>query len=307
LRNIEKIKKGNDEERLAWLACLGKVANDYVRSWKKVRSRFSKKVTGEIEAVFGVDRHDILIGGSCQAALMFGSVSPTLDVKDAINLARNMIRLYSTRGEPAQLQKFTSADPLEADEKIWDQGYNMAEVFLKSVDLPRNSDDWIDVKGLVKRLGIFVDEEFALGDHGIRAVSIAGPQHTPAILININYPPNKSLVGRRFTLAHELFHILHDRTFGKRLAIASGPWAPLDVEKRANAFAAMFLMPPDLVRKAVAQSTEPVDSWSGVLAIAHRLKTSPSATFEHLTNMGLIDESTHDRMHLELESRLEGA
>jgi Zn-dependent peptidase ImmA (M78 family) len=33
-----------------------------------------------------------------------------------------------------------------------------------------------------------------------------------------------------------------------KLAMATGPWAPRDLEKRANAFAAMFIMPTDLVR-----------------------------------------------------------
>jgi len=44
-------------------------------------------------------------------------------------------------------------------------------------------------------------------------------------------------------------HILFDREYGTKWALASGPWAPRDLERRANAFAAMLLMPPGLLAK----------------------------------------------------------
>ena len=68
---------------------------------------------------------------------------------------------------------------------------------------------------------------------------------------------------RRFTLAHELCHLLVDRDKGARLAIVSGPWAPLDVERRANAFAAALLMPEAAVAKAVAHATASIDEIEG--------------------------------------------
>lgn len=67
------------------------------------------------------------------------------------------------------------------------------------------------------------------------------------ILVNLRNSANAHTFGRRFTLAHEFCHLLFDRDVGAHLAIASGPWAPHDVERRANAFAAMFLMPNGLV------------------------------------------------------------
>ena len=305
VKNIERIRRGDEEKRLAWLAGLGKLANDYVRGWKKVRGRFKKELRGEIEAVFGAEHQDLLIGGSCQAALMFGSVSPAIDAKDAINLAEQMVRHYSTKGDPGQLREHISTEPLEADEKIWDQGYRLADRLLKAIKLPASGQSWIDVKTCMSKMGVSVDMDFELRDSSIRAVSIAGPQHTPAVLVNKNHESNKSVVGQRFTLAHELCHIMYARTFAKALAIASGPWAPVDVEKRANAFAAMFLMPSGLVKNALAHSTEPLNSWKGISEVARCLRTSPSATLEHLTNIGHIDESTHDRLRYELESKID--
>lgn len=47
----------------------------------------------------------------------------------------------------------------------------------------------------------------------------------------------------RFTLAHELAHLVYDRLAGTWLAQASGPWTPPGRESRANAVAAALLMP----------------------------------------------------------------
>lgn len=45
------------------------------------------------------------------------------------------------------------------------------------------------------------------------------------------------------TLAHELCHLLVDRSKAAPLMIASTPWAPAEIERRANAFAAELLLP----------------------------------------------------------------
>jgi hypothetical protein len=106
-------------------------------------------------------------------------------------------------------------------------------------------------------------------------------------------------VTRRFTLAHELCHLLHDRNVGARLAVASGPWAPRGVERRANAFAAMFLMPPDLVTRTLAADPEPVYSPGGVRFFADALQVSLRAAVNHLHNLGLLDEPERDRLLVE--------
>jgi hypothetical protein len=68
--------------------------------------------------------------------------------------------------------------------------------------------------------------------------------------------------------------MLFDRGYGARLAIASGPWAPRDVEARANAFGAMLLMPTEL-------------------------HTSYKATLEHLKNLNFLSEEEHDRIEID--------
>ena len=146
-------------------------------------------------------------------------------------------------------------------------------------------------------------EEIALNDVDIRAVAIAGSHHFPAALINIKHDTTRWKSGRRFTLAHELCHILFDREDGTKLALASGPWAPRDLERRANAFAAMLLMPPGLLAKVVQSLDIPLASLDGISAVAHRLRTSLTATLEHLYKLGFIDESVRDRIRTEADHR----
>lgn len=67
----------------------------------------------------------------------------------------------------------------------------------------------------------------------------------PLVLLNENCARHADAEGKpmrsgiRFTLAHELCHLLIDRDSGSQLALVSGPWAPKAVEQRANAFAAV--------------------------------------------------------------------
>ena len=105
--------------------------------------------------------------------------------------------------------------------------------------------------------------------------------------------------GLRFTLAHELCHLLFDRSVGQRLAVASGPWAPPSLEQRANAFAAMLLMPTKVVRSVVADMNEPIATEQGVLSVASRLHTGFLSTLRHLRNLGFVDDSSMQRIEAE--------
>ena len=188
---------------------------------------------------------------------------------------------------------------------MWDQGYQLAREFLESQHLPGSKDHFIDVEGIVKRLGIEV-REVDLTDETVRGVSVASPKHRPGILLNRRYPFHEYPSGARFTLAHELCHILYDRSAGRQLALASGPWAPRDIERRANAFGAMLLMPSELIRKAITSPPQPSGSFDWLLHIARTLKTSVDATIRHLTNLGYVDEAAAQRLQVEFEKRAAG-
>jgi Zn-dependent peptidase ImmA (M78 family) len=91
--------------------------------------------------------------------------------------------------------------------------------------------------------------------------------------------------------AHELCHLIFDREHGDELAIATGPWAPLGIEQRANAFAAAFLMPTWLLRDALAAADAPADDPEAIRSVSAQLRVSASSLIDRLCDM---DEITFD-------------
>jgi Zn-dependent peptidase ImmA (M78 family) len=83
-----------------------------------------------------------------------------------------------------------------------------------------------------------------LGEHGPDAFSVFGPRKRIAIVLNVD-GKHRNLLVRRFTLAHELGHVVGDRpTNGMNgLACLVDSQRELDLEIRANAFAVHLLLP----------------------------------------------------------------
>lgn len=86
----------------------------------------------------------------------------------------------------------------------------------------------------------------------LEALAFWGRSHGPAILINTaeNALCTK-LQSLRTTLAHEICHLLMDRSGSLPFAEAVGGKTPVWVEKRARAFAAELLLPRDLACRAI--------------------------------------------------------
>jgi Zn-dependent peptidase ImmA (M78 family) len=114
-----------------------------------------------------------------------------------------------------------------------------------------------------------------------------------AILVNSNHP----LARQRYTAAHELGHFAFDH--GTSIDPQTDPlsrWGGRtqwpDHEKQAEAFAAWFLMPRQLVKVLLEQlGIARPESPEDVYALALRLGTSYQATLRHLPNLKLISEN----------------
>lgn len=98
----------------------------------------------------------------------------------------------------------------------------------------------------------------------------------------------------RFTLAHELAHLLLDRERGVDLALTSGDWAPQAIEQRANAFAAAFLMPTNLVRAALKEVEGQSNDYETVRGMATRLRVSVASLADRLYNLNLLSRDDRD-------------
>ena len=291
-----RLAKRNEDQRLMWLAGLGVDPHTVHLGWRRIKGYLkefgSKQISSLLDALSG----KLVIEGSCQAAMMFGSVAPDIKKRDALILARYMAGLFDPEGDPEPLRDLVRQEPVaRAAGYSWEQGYALAEEILERYFDRIAHEGGVDVEEFARILSVSVDY-VDISDATIRGVSFAGPLSRPGILINRVHEANTYLSGRRFTLAHELCHIFFDRERGRKIAIASGPWAPRAVERRANAFAAMLLMPRELVREALADLTTDLKSKEGVVQVAHRLGTSFLGTLRHLTNLGFLDEYMQQRI-----------
>jgi hypothetical protein len=195
----------------------------------------------------------LIVGGSAYARLLYGAISPGTQLSDVVQLTRLIVENYVPDAsawlsrldlplEPGEVRQLTPGE----------QGSRLGE--RASELLAEDSGGWVDVELVVRNLDIAISE-IDLSDDEVRAVSVFGPTQRPRIFGNSSTRWGQSLGVRRFTLAHELCHLLLDREYGDELAIATGPWAPVAIEQRANAFAAAFLMPTWLLRNALGDAS----------------------------------------------------
>jgi Zn-dependent peptidase ImmA (M78 family) len=296
VRDVAALETSDQRHRLGLIS--GVLVDDQApdQVWDWIQQMFPANLSLEArKALFGPSATKLVVQGSCPAALMFGSLSPTVVEPDVRLLAEKLVRAFTPDGESKSLRQLVRDEPVgRTDDTAWEQGYRLAEELLDEIGNGSVDESPVDMDRLYQDLGITVQEVF-LSDCSIRAVAIAGRDYQPTVLLNTSYL-YRDEEPQRFTLAHELCHILHDRSYGAHLAMASGPWAPVDVEKRANAFAAMLLMPDQLVETIVRRLTMTLDSSAEIWEIANRLRTSFSSTLEHLCNRGFIDEAVRDQL-----------
>lgn len=292
---VRKLARPQPSERHMWLAGLGADAKTARNGWKRARS-FARKLSEPVDALFSKSGDSrLVIEGSCHAALMFGSVSPSIDASDVRALCRTMIELSAADGACGRSASHAAPTPVTADWPPWEQGYELACDLHEDLGEQFLGGDSVDIDALLRHLGVEV-RELALSDSDVRGVAIAGPQHRASVAWNPRNPFNQTDAGKRFTLAHELCHILFDQEAGRRLAIASGPWAPRPIEQRANAFAAMLLMPWPLLQRCVAGMHASPATEEDIRAIAERLRTGFGATLWHLCNLDVLQEGDKERI-----------
>ena len=220
---------------------------------------------------------------------LFGSLSPSVSESD-VAAVHSLLSSAETTVGPALPSLYSP----QSSSDSWEQGYEMAEITRRRLQLDETQ---LPVLGdVLGNLGI-AERKLALSDSHIRAIALCGGQFAPTIAVNTNCPTNSTDPGYRFTLSHELCHLLFDREVGVPLAVASGPWAPKEIEQRANAFAAMFLMPVSACRRAVDQYVGQ-NAWTpeALRDIAQEFGTGRVATLKHLRNLRLIDAEDADSL-----------
>lgn len=227
-------------------------------------------------------------------ALMFGGLNVNIEEAD-VRLLFGLLVQQRKGAELPFLKSLVASPSIYEYIQPYAHGYELAYQAREMLGI-EHSTAFVDIEEILERLGITICDE-DLQTNTVRGVAIAGTEFSPAILVNRNSMFNGSRRGRRFTLAHELCHILYDRSNAKRLSHISGPWASARVEKRANAFAAMFLATPHALTKALTSG----DSKNQIKHLSEKFGIGTRALREHMHNLDLISDHeflwVSDRRH----------
>jgi hypothetical protein len=195
----------------------------------------------------------------------FQDVSDTAraSIVAAANAARDLRSLGTRLGEPDPRRAFQSVLKTVRFDRGRSaphrQGAALAGALRKTLGL--RSDPIASVRDLVSDHFPMVSVLHAnLHDEQLAGLTFADAFRGPAIVLNLA-GKNRNALVRRFSLLHELCHLLFDWVTGAPLATLSGYLSErrLDAERRANSFAVRFLCPEKIV-KGFTEGEDPVSA-----------------------------------------------
>jgi Zn-dependent peptidase ImmA (M78 family) len=136
----------------------------------------------------------------------------------------------------------------------YDQGYFVADWLRAQIGAA--SQDAVNPEELLRQWAVQT-QTIKLSTDAVDAVASWGPKHGPVVIVNTAGAHNRSDRGSRATYAHEIAHLLLDRTTALPLAEVMGGRAVGTTEERARAFAAQLLLPKEEAGRALASTTDP--------------------------------------------------
>ena len=312
---VERIDHLPDVEhfpyRLGLLAGFAEKAASYSMDFaQRLKGQGLALAAKTIELFFPDPKSSLVVHGHCQGALMFGAVAPALNDQDRLTIASAMTR-HDIPAAANRLDEFVAEISLPGEtnhHNPWAEGYQLAEEWREACGISIYENTNLD--NHLTSLGVTI-QNVELSDKSTSGAAIFLQDRAPLILLNTlcarhcDSEGREFYSGRRFTLAHELCHLLIDQEEGADLALLSGPWAPKSVEQRANAFAAALLMPDERIEQAydkigVAPGDTDVES---LMMAASILEVSPDALSHHLHNRRYIGLVQRDALRAQLTIR----
>jgi len=295
--SAEAISEGNQRRhtRLAWLSGFTPNSDIFEELWEEVEKVYADAGPKERAEGLGADRESQLVLVEAQVALLFGSLSPTLGREDYAALAG--LVLESSRSEELDVGWGVGSAHTGAGEgrSPGEVGSDLGEdAYWELAHGKHDQGGYVDVLAVLAELRVQVTGA-ALSDPELRGLSLVAPGRAPVIVVNGRYK-HQSTAVQRFTLAHELGHLVRDRERASTLAIGSGQWTSLDVEQRANAFAAALLMPRPLVQAALAAQSGPPSDPAVAVLLAGRLRVSLSSLADRLYNLQYLTRDEADNV-----------
>ena len=136
------------------------------------------------------------------------------------------------------------------DELPFIEGYTLAGWLRRQPEIVHGGGRVDPERILVSWSVPLINTGLGLGD--IDAIGCWGPSHGPAVLLNSD-ARHASSARRRATLAHEICHLLVDRSSSLPLVDVLGGRTARHVEQRARAFAAELLLPRQIAGQMLSE------------------------------------------------------
>lgn len=266
----------------AFAAAIGMDATKLSKSLNGTR-RFSSLDLALIADHCDVSVDYLVTGDMPEVALaaraMRGSSSAT-----ALALAEEYVVMRADLAAGGRRQQWTLPEAVPLAGRWIDQGQQLAEralAMMAEAGLGPDVPLWESIPAV---FGIdVVVQDLGEGFDGLAVAS----EEARLVIANVTSLPAR----QRFTIAHELGHLLasDDQQIHSDEDIFGAESKRGESEVRANAFAAAFLMPADVLTAAGVLDED------AFCALATRLSVSPSALAYRLANLRLIDEGTCER------------
>lgn len=293
-RRLSDIEAGSDPlERLKWAA--GPMVARAAQHLRRMLGMTSGNVEDTVGSLLGLRQttRGGLVTPLTVPAMLCRSASPELSTSDLQQLLGLIESMQEGR---AALQDRQRHDPPPfGPMAITDDGYERAIALRRALGIDPHVPliDAHDLEGVwLPRLGVHV-QDVRLEDSNVDGVAIMHPGHEPVVAVNLSGKFASKPWGRRMTLAHELCHLLYDLDDDGQVGIVSNPWAPQAMERRANAFAAMLLMPRATIDAVLPH--QPRDWTTKALHEAMAvLGVGKTTLVYHLYNLGKVSASERD-------------
>ncbi|MFI5461175.1 MAG: ImmA/IrrE family metallo-endopeptidase [Isosphaerales bacterium] len=239
--------------------------------------------TEDLKSAFDLPAHDL---ESTEPLALVGLARGYLGIKplrELISLVkaegkRKTPRIDSLSCEAAALLEQTK------DRRPYNQGYVLAN-WIREQDGFVEAGGYVAIEKILRELQVRIND-ISLETDLLDAVACWGPKHGPAIWMNSDSKRFAfALEGaRRATLAHELCHLLVDRSGALPLVDVVNGNVPKWVEQRADAFAAELLLPRKTA-KEVAESIPDIENL--VHTLTSRFGVSRELTAWQIKNSGI--------------------
>lgn len=245
----------------------------------------------------------LVIGSPPATALLFGSYAPSVEAADLKQLRDLLVGGARSAGtadtiDELRAELFAAVETAHAD-KPGEEGGSYGDALFALVVKDAQSLKPVPVNAVLADAQVRA-VTVHLRDPMLRGLSIVGEGHAPLIAVNTGYFRGDTPAVQRFTMAHELGHLLLDAHRAREWGLASGPWAPLGVEQRANGFAAALLMPEAVLRSFAQQADEEIANPKFLRHLARSLEVSVTSLVDRLRNIGLLDGFRADQLKDEL-------